>query len=73
MAYMGNMEGHDTNNPSFNDNIFPSVAGVDDDLIPELPEPPILTPSNTQQLEEFGDSIQSLRDKIHASELNAQK
>ena len=49
------------------------AAPQDADVIPELPEPPVLTPPNTQQLSELGDNIQSLRDELRASELNEQK
>ena len=41
--------------------------------MPEFPEPPVLTPSNTQQLGDHGDSLQNLRDELRVSELNEQK
>ena len=45
----------------------------EDDAMPEFPEPPVLTPSNTQQLGDHGDSLQYLRIELRDSELNEQK
>ena len=57
----------------FNNPAYEPDGWVEDSTMPELPEPPILTPSNTQQLGDHGDSLQNLRDELRVSELHGQK
>ena len=57
----------------FNNPAYEPDGWVEDSTMPELPEPPILTPSNTQQLGDHGDSLQNLRDELRVSELHEQK
>ena len=58
-------------NPSFD-----PVFEPDEDALPVLPEPPVLTPLATlspQQLGDHGDNIQNLRGELRDSELDEQK
>ena len=63
----------DFDNPTFGPNDWEDTGDADVDDAPELPEPPVLTPSNTQQLGGHGDSLQNLRDELRDTELNEQK